>query len=65
MVGGGTLVPHIVPWDPTIIQSFGGDRTILGDEDDELVDQVNNLINSDSNMDDSDTGFGNRMVLQW
>lgn len=63
MVGGGTPVPHIVPWDPTIIQSFGGDRTILGDEDDELIDQVNNLINSNSDMDDSDTGFGNRMVF--
>jgi hypothetical protein len=71
-VAGGDMenipVPHIVQWDPTIIQSFGGDRTILGDDDDELfVDilGVDNFINSDtSDMDasDSDTEFGIRTV---
>jgi hypothetical protein len=48
---GGVPVPQVVQWDPTIIQNLGGDRTILGDDDDELTD-------SDSNIDDSDTEFG-------
>jgi hypothetical protein len=44
-------VPQVVQWDPTIIQSLGGDRTILGDEDDELQELVN--FDSDLDMDDS------------
>lgn len=63
VAGGGSLVPHVVQWDPT--KSFGGDRTVLGDENDELgrVDS-DDLVDSDSdsNMDDFDTDFGIRTV---
>lgn len=55
--GGGVPVPQVVQWDPTIIQNFGGDRTILGDDDDELAGGVDDLIDSDSDMDDSDMEF--------
>lgn len=61
--GGLRSVPvpqfQVFQWDPTIIQNIGGDRTILGDEDDELV---GDLINSDSDMDDSDMEFGIGLV---
>jgi hypothetical protein len=65
VAGENIPVPHVVqslPWDPTIIQNLGGDRTILGDDGDEIADRVSDLINSDSNMEDSDTEFGIRTV---
>lgn len=62
-------VPQVVQWDPTIIQNIGGDRTILGDDDDDgLVGKVDDLIDSDSDSDldmndsESDTEFGIGMV---
>ena len=53
-VASGIPVPKLVQWDPAIIQNLGGDRTILGDDNDELC---NNELNY---MDDlnSDTEFG-------
>lgn len=52
---GGVPVPQVIQWDPTIIQNLGGDRTILGNDDDELTDH-------DSDIDDSDMEFGSGMV---
>jgi hypothetical protein len=57
VASGGVPIPQVVQWDPAIIQNLGGDRTILGD-DDEIDDLINS--DSDSDMDDSDTEF--RMV---
>ena len=51
VASGGIPVPRAVQWDPAIIQNLGGDRTILGD-DNELHD------NEPGYMDDSDTEFG-------